>query len=207
MHLATLWIAVAGTWLSAFFILVANSWMQHPVGYEIVNGEAQLTSVWDLLTSRWAFWAWGTILAGLTAGAAVVRRLLLALRAGRNQELFRPAAKLALIVLVPVAGFNLWFGSHFGILVTELQPMKISAAEAQWDTCQPCSMSLVQVGGFTENDQTPTFSIQIPHALSWVATGSLDGQVQGLTELNRQYEAMFGPGNYMPPVRTIYWSA
>ena len=208
VHLATLWIAVAGTWMSAYFILVANSWMQHPVGYEIVNGEAQLTSVWDLLTSRWAFWAWGhTILAGLTAGAAVVFGVCCwHFVRGRNQELFRPAAKLALIVLVPVAGFNLWFGSHFGILVTELQPMKISAAEAQWDTCEPCAMSLVQVGGFTENDQTPTFSIQIPHALSWVATGSLDGQVQGLTELNQQYERMFGRGNYMPPVRTIYWS-
>ncbi len=47
LHLATLWIAVAGTWMSAYFILVANSWMQDPVGYEIVNGEAQLTSVWD----------------------------------------------------------------------------------------------------------------------------------------------------------------
>src|SRR5207342_1126168 len=45
LHLATLWIAVVGTWMSAFFILVANSFMQHPVGYEIVNGEAHLTSV------------------------------------------------------------------------------------------------------------------------------------------------------------------
>ena len=195
LHLATLWIAVAGTWLSAYFILVANSWMQDPVGYKLVNGEAQLTSVWDLLTNRWAFWAYGhTIMAGLTAGrpSSSASAAGTSLR-GRNQELFRPAAKLALIVLVPVAGFNLWFGSHFGILVTELQPMKISAAEAQWDTCGPCAMSLFQFGGFTEQDQTPTFSIQIPHALSWVATGSLDGQVQGLTELNQQYQAMYGP--------------
>ena len=208
LHLATLWIAVAGTWLSAYFILVANSWMQDPVGYKLVNGEAQLTSVWDLLTNRWVFWAYGhTIMAGLTAGAAVVFGVCCwHFVRGRNQELFRPAAKLALIVLVPVAGFNLWFGSHFGILVTELQPMKISAAEAQWDTCGPCAMSLFQFGGFTEQDQTPTFSIQVPHALSWVATGSLDGQVQGLTELNQQYQAMYGPGNYIPPVRTIYWS-
>ena len=63
--------------------------------------------------------------------------------------------------------------------MTKLQPMKISAAEAQWDTCGPCAMSLFQFGGFTESDQTPRFSIQVPHALSWVATGSLDGQVQG----------------------------
>src|SRR4029079_19107428 len=51
LHLATIWIAVLGTWLSAYFILVANSWMQHPVGYKVVNGEAQLTSVWALLSN------------------------------------------------------------------------------------------------------------------------------------------------------------
>jgi cytochrome d ubiquinol oxidase subunit I len=67
-------------------------------------------------------------------------------------------------------------------------------------------MSLFQIGGFTESDQTPSFSIEIPHALSWVATGSLNGQVQGLTELNQQYEKMYGKGNYMPSIRTIYWS-
>ena len=73
LHLATLWIAVLGTWMSAYFILVANSFMQDPVGYKIVNGEAQLTSVWALLSSDWALYAFGhTILAGLTAGAAVV---------------------------------------------------------------------------------------------------------------------------------------
>src|SRR4249920_1747520 len=73
LHLATIWLAALGTWLSAFFILVANSWMQDPVGYKIVNGQAQLTSVWALLTNKWAFWAFGhTMLAGLTCGAAVV---------------------------------------------------------------------------------------------------------------------------------------
>jgi cytochrome d ubiquinol oxidase subunit I len=182
--------------------------MQEPVGYKLVNGEAQLTSVWALLSNTWALWAFGhTMLAGLTAGSAVVFGVCCwHFVRGRNAELFRPAAKLALTVLVPVAVVNLWFGSHFGIYVTRLQPMKISAAEAQWDTCGPCSMSLFQVGGFTESDQTPSFSIQIPHALSWVATGTLDGQVQGLTELNQQYQAMYGPGNYMPPIRTIYWS-
>jgi cytochrome d ubiquinol oxidase subunit I len=208
LHLATLWIAVAGTWMSAYFILVANSWMQDPVGYKIVDGEAQLTSVWKLLTNEWAYWAFvHTILAGLTAGAAVVLGVCCwHFARGRNQELFRPAAKLALIVLVPVAGVNLWFGSHFGILVTKLQPMKISAAEAQWDTCTDCSFSLFQIGGFTESDQTPTFSIQVPDLLSYLSTGSLSGKVEGLTELNRQYEAMYGKGNYIPPVRAIYWS-
>src|SRR3954467_5748943 len=65
VHLATIWLVSLGTWLSAFFILVANSWMQHPVGYEIVDGEAQLTSVWALLSNEFALRAmFHTILAG-----------------------------------------------------------------------------------------------------------------------------------------------
>jgi cytochrome bd ubiquinol oxidase subunit I len=208
LHLATLWVAVVGTWLSAYFILVANSWMQDPVGYKIVDGQAQLTSVWALLSNDWALWAFGhTILAGLTAGAAVVFGVCCwHFARGRNQDLFRPAAKLALIVLVPVSCVNLWFGSHFGILVTELQPMKISAAEALWDTQQPASFSLFQIGGFTQEDQTPSFSIEIPDLLSYISTGSRNGKVVGLNELNAQYEARYGPGTYIPPVRTIYWS-
>src|SRR5690349_7150831 len=73
LHLATIWLATLGTWLSAFFILVANSWMQHPVGYETVNGHAQLTSVESLLTNRFALWAFvHTMLAALTVGSMVV---------------------------------------------------------------------------------------------------------------------------------------
>jgi cytochrome d ubiquinol oxidase subunit I len=208
LHLATLWIAVLGSWLSAYFILVANSFMQDPVGYKIVHGQAQLTSVWKLLSSEWALYAFGhTILAGLTAGAAVVFGVCCwHFARGRRANLFRPAAKLALIVLVPVSCFNLWFGSHFGILVTKLQPMKISAAEAQWSTCTHCSFSLFQIGGFTEQDQKPSFSIAIPGLLSYLSTGSFSGKVTGLTSLNRQEEAKFGRGNYKPSPRAIYWS-
>ncbi len=103
LHLATLWIAVLGTWMSAYFILVANSFMQDPVGYKVVDGQAQLTSVWKLLSSDWALYAFGhTILAGLTAGAAVVFGVCCwHLARGRNLEVFKPAAKVALIVLVP----------------------------------------------------------------------------------------------------------
>ncbi len=190
----------------------------HPRG-ELVDAEPgrlsagrtaarELTSVWDLLSSRWALYAFvHTVLAGLTAGGAVVFGVCCwHLVRGRNQELFKPAAKVALIVLVPVSTFNLWFGSHFGILVTELQPMKISASEAQWDTCQPCAFSLFQIGGFTQDDQTPSFDIEIPCMLSFLATGSFNGEVQGLNELQSQYEKQYGPGNYLPPVRAVYWS-
>jgi cytochrome d ubiquinol oxidase subunit I len=208
VHLATIWLAAIGTWLSAYFILMANSWMQHPQAYKVVNGEAQLTSVWTLLTGKWGLWAFGhTILAGLETAAVVMFGVACwHLVRGRNQELFKRAAKLALIVLVPVSAFNLWFGSNFGIVVTEEQPMKIAATEAQWTTCQPCSFSLFQIGGFSQSDQTPSFSITVPRVLSFLATGSFNGQVQGMSELQAQEAAKYGPGDYIPPVAAVYWS-
>src|SRR4051812_25686631 len=73
VHLATIWLAALGTWLSAYFILVANSWMQHPVGYKISGGEAQLTSAWAVLSASFAFWAFlHTIMAGLTVASMLV---------------------------------------------------------------------------------------------------------------------------------------
>ena len=208
LHLATLWIAVLGSWMSAYFILVANSFMQDPVGYKLVNGEAHLTSVWALLSSRWALYAFGhTIFAGVTTGAAVVLGVSCwHFARGRNVEVFRSAAKVALIFLVPVSCVNLWFGSHFGIVVEQLQPMKIAASEAQWQTCTHCPFSLFQVGGFSSSDPTPSFSIEIPGMLSYLAIGSFSGQVQGLDNLNKAYAQQFGPGNYLPPVEVIYWA-
>src|SRR5436305_9929302 len=113
IHLATIWLAALGTWLSALFILVANSWMQEPVGYKIEGGNAVLTNVWSLLSADFALWAFGhTMLAGLTVAAVVVFGLSCwHLARGRDVELFRRAAKLALIVLLPVSAANLWFGS------------------------------------------------------------------------------------------------
>jgi cytochrome d ubiquinol oxidase subunit I len=105
-----------------------------------------------------------------------------------------------------VSAINLGLGSYLGIVMTEDQPMKIAATEAQWHTCQPCSFSIVQIGGFTENDQTPSFSIDIPYVLSWLATGSIHGKVLGLTEVQDQYRAKYGSGNYLPNSKVTYWS-
>jgi cytochrome bd ubiquinol oxidase subunit I len=208
LHLATIWIVVVGSWLSAYFILVANSWMQHPVGYKVVDGEAQLTSVWALLSNNFALRAYlHTILAGLIFGSIVMLGICCwhFLR-GHEVDLFRNAAKLALIVAVPVTLLQLVVGNRFGEAVTSAQSMKIAASEAQWNTCQPCGFSLFQIGGFSKDDQTPSFSITIPKLLSYMATGSFKGQVQGLTELQRQEQRKYGRDNYMPNVRVIYWS-
>jgi cytochrome d ubiquinol oxidase subunit I len=208
VHLATIWIAALATWLSAFFILVANSWMQHPVGYKIVDGKAELTSLGALLSNHFALIAWlHVILAGLIFGSTVMLGVCCwhFLR-GRNVELFQRAAKLALLVAVPMTLVQLSVGNRFGAAVTSAQGMKIAASEAQWNTCQPCGFSLFQIGGFTKDDQTPSFSITIPRLLSYMATGSFDGQVQGLNQLQQQEQRRYGRDNYMPNVRVIYWS-
>jgi len=182
--------------------------MQHPVGYKIVNGQAQLTSVWALLSNGFALRAYlHTMLAGLIFGTILMLGVCCwhFLR-GHEVDLFRKAAKLALIVAVPVTLLQLVVGNRFGEAVTSAQSMKIAASEAQWNTCEPCGFSLFQIGGFSEQDETPSFSITIPRVLSYMATGSFNGQVQGLNPLQTQEQRKYGRGNYMPNVRVIYWS-
>jgi cytochrome d ubiquinol oxidase subunit I len=208
LHLATIWAVAIGSWTSGYFILVANSWMQHPVGYKVVNGEAQLTSVWALLSNDFALRAYvHTMLAGLIFGSVVMLGVCCwhFLR-GSEVDLFRKAAKLALIVAVPATLLQLVVGNRFGEAVTSQQSMKIAASEAQWNTCQPCGFSLFQIGGFTKSDPTPSFSITIPRLLSYMATGSFNGQVQGLNQLQEQERRQYGRGNYMPNVRVVYWA-
>jgi cytochrome d ubiquinol oxidase subunit I len=208
LHLATLWVAVLGTWLSGYFILVANSWMQHPVGYKIVNGEAQLTSVWALLSNGFALRAYvHVILAGLIFGSTVVLGVCCwhFLR-GNETDLFLKAAKVALIVAVPITLLQLVVGNRFGEAVTSAQGMKIATSEAQWQTCQPCGFSLFQIGGFSAQDPTPSFSITIPRLLSYMATGSFSGKVEGINQTQEQERRAFGAGNYVPNVMVDYWA-
>jgi cytochrome d ubiquinol oxidase subunit I len=208
LHLATIWLVALGTWLSTYFILVANSWMQYPVGYKISNGQAELTSAWAVISSPFAVWAFiHTILVGLTTGSIFVFGISCwHLARNRNQDMFRRAAKLALIVAVPISAANLWVGSHFGIYTTERQPMKIAATEALWNTQQPASFSLFQIGGFSQSDQTPSFSIEVPGLLSYLSTGSFHGKVVGINQLQHQETLKHGRGNYIPHVRTVYWA-
>jgi cytochrome d ubiquinol oxidase subunit I len=90
--------------------------------------------------------------------------------------------------------------------VTDAQPMKIAASEALWETEEPAAFSLFQIGGFTEDDQTPSFDIEVPRLLSFLATNSFKGQVVGLNELQSQSEQKYGSGNYIPDIRLSYWS-
>src|SRR4051812_34915738 len=166
VHLATIYLVWLGTWLSAYFIIVANSWMQHPVGYAIdkSTGAAQANDIGAILFSTFAIYAYvHVILAGcLTGGFVVLGVSAWHLLRGSNIDLFRSSAKLAIVLMVPLTAFQLYWGNAFGIQTTNVQPMKIAATEALWDTQQPAAFSLFQIGGFTQSDPTPSYSIEIP---------------------------------------------
>ena len=206
VHLATIWLVFLGTILSAAFIMAANSWMQHPVGYITVNGKPQLNDIWALFTNPVFVWGYTkVVLAAIVTGAAVMLAVSAwQLRHGGDKDVFIIPARLSLAVLVPAILLAMLVGDELGGIEARSQPMKIAAAEAQWTTCQPCSFSLFQIGG-GNNDQTPTEIIAIPHLLSLLATNHWNGQVQGLTPLNNQYNQQYGPGYYVPNVFIQYW--
>ena len=207
VHLATIWAVSLGSALSAAFIMAANSWMQHPVGYQMVNGKPQLNDIWALFTNPVFVWGYAKVLfVSLVTGAMIMLAVSAwQLRHGGEREVFARSARIALIVLVPAMLFTLLVGDELGVIEGKYQPMKIAAAEAQWTTCQPCSFSLFQIGG-GNNDETPTQIIEVPHLLSLLATNHWNGQVVGLNQLQAQYSKQFGPGNYVPNVFIQYWS-
>ena len=208
IHLACIWLVVAGSMLSAMFILVANSWMQHPVGYALnKQGQPVLNNVWALFTNPTFLWGYvHVILASLVTGALVMLAISVwYLRKGREVEAFHHTARLSVLVLLPAILLQMFVGNKLGEIEATYQPAKIAAAEAQWSNCQPCSFSAFQIGG-GNNDQTPTQVIAIPHLLSILATGTWGGAVEGLNQIQKEDVARYGPGNYIPDVFIQYWS-
>jgi cytochrome bd ubiquinol oxidase subunit I len=208
VHLACIWLVAAGTMLSAMFIMAANSWMQHPVGYSLNSaGQPQLNNIGALFTNPTFTWGYvHVILAGLITGALVMLAVSAwYLAKGVEVKAFGHSARVSIAVLLPAILLTMFVGSELGVVETKYQPMKIAAAEAQWETCKPCSFSLFQIGG-GNNDKTPSQIIEVPHLLSLLATNSWNGEVKGLNQLQTEYERKYGPGNYVPDVFIQYWS-
>jgi cytochrome d ubiquinol oxidase subunit I len=237
IHLACIWMVSLGSALSALFIMIANSWMQHPVGYAVNHktGLPELNNVWALFTNGTFIWGYiHVLLAALVTGSLVMLAVscwhlghelprtsgaaakdadekpidvtpAAVAPATAQPSPFKTTARLSVIVLVPSIILAMMVGSHLGVVQTKYQPMKIAAAEAQWETCKPCSFSAFQIGG-GKHDETPSQIIEIPHLLSLLATGSWNGEVKGLHQVQREYEKKYGPGEYVPNVFISYWS-
>ena len=210
VHLATIWIAAIGTLLSAYFILAANAWMQNPVGYTFneAAGRAELTDFGAVLTNPLAVVTFfHTIVAAfMTAGAFVAGIALwrIARRPDADVGAFRSAGRIG-AVCVLVAGVLVFLtGDQQARVMTSVQPMKMAAAEALYETSQPASFSIFTIG--TLDGTRELFSIRIPNVLSFLATGDFNGRVEGINDLQAEYQQAYGPGDYRPIIPITYWT-
>lgn len=208
IHLACIWLVAIGTQLSAYFILAANSWMQHPVGfrYNAERGRAELTDFLAVLTNSTALvtFAHTFMACFVTAGAFMLAVAAWHLRRRNQPEVFRPALRLAGWVML-VAGVGVMVtGDLQARVMTDQQPMKMAAAEALYTTTNSASFSLFTIGSLDGHEEI--YSLRVPKLLSFMATGTLDGEVAGVNDLQKEYEAQVGAGNFRPYIPVTYWS-
>ncbi|HET7487189.1 MAG TPA: cytochrome ubiquinol oxidase subunit I [Acidimicrobiales bacterium] len=208
LHLLSIWMVAIGTTTSAYFILAANSWMQHPVGYTVnpVTGRAEMHDFLAVLTNITALAAFPHTIFGswLGAGMLVLGVSAWHLLRGNEVDLFRRSARIALVLAFPAAVGAALTGHFQAQIMSKQQPMKMAAAEALWKTEKPAAFSLFAVGDIRNGRNR--FNLAIPRALSYLSTDSLDGEVKGVNDLQSQYEKTYGPGNYRPHVGLAYWS-
>src|SRR5690348_3766586 len=198
VHAATIWLVHIGTLFSSYFILAANSWMQHPVGYRYsqANGRAELTDFWAVMFNKVQLVTFPHVMAAayMTGGAFVLGVAgFLHLRrrtSATDRTLYARAIRVGAAVTL-VAGLAVAVsGDAQGKVMTEVQPMKMAAAEALYRTEQPAPFSLLTIGSL--NGQREEWAIKVPDLLSFLATGTLDGQVRGIDQLRAQYQRSYG---------------
>ncbi|MFD1428028.1 cytochrome d ubiquinol oxidase subunit I [Kroppenstedtia sanguinis] len=207
VHLAAIWLVSIGTALSAFWILAANSFMQHPVGYAINNGRAEMNDFLALITNGQVLVEFPHAIFAALATAGFLITGISAWKLLRKQEVdffkksFKVAVIIGLISSVMVAVVGHWQAQY----LVKTQPMKMAATEALWETSgDPAPWTLFAV--IDPEKQENSAEIKIPLALSYMSYGEFSGSLPGIKEIQAQYEEAYGPGNYVPPVRTTFWS-
>ncbi len=208
LHLATIWMTVLGVWLSAYFILAANSWMQHPVGYTInhMKNRAELTDIMAVVTNIVALNQFPhTVTASIMfAGAIMVGVAAYHLKRSQHVEQMRTAVRMGLWSVIAGGVGTVLSGDTLGKAMVQTQPMKMAAAEALYNTAKGASFSIFTWG--TPDGSSELFSVRIPNLLSWLSTGDFNSTVEGLNQLQSQYVSLYGPGNYMPVLWITYWA-
>ncbi|MGH3246194.1 MAG: cytochrome ubiquinol oxidase subunit I [Trebonia sp.] len=205
VHLATIWLVSIGTMLSAFFILAANSWMQHPVGYKIVDHKAVLTDFWALLTNStlWVEFPHTLLAAFVTGGMVLLGVSAWKLLRGQETSAFVRAARLAAAFSLAAVVATMVTGDLQSRVMDGQQPMKMAASEALYNSAEGASFSLLTVGDLSGN---PVFQVRVPHLLSLIADMSWDGKVTGINQAQTAEAREYGPGNYAPVIWVTYWS-
>ena len=201
------WLVTLGTTISALWILAANSFMQEPVGFEIVNGKAVLTDFMALITNPQLLVEFPhTVFGALGTGAFVVGGIsAYNLLKKRNKDFFLRSFKLSMIVAAISSLLIALSGHSQAQHLMESQPMKMAASEALWeDSADPAAWTAI--GGIDVKNQENRWEIDIPYALSYLAYSEFSGSVEGMLTLQEKYVELYGDGDYIPPVKTVFWS-
>lgn len=205
-HLAAIWLVAAGSNISALWILIANSFMQQPVGYTLENGRAVMSDFFAVVFNPnvWVMFP-HTIAAGfVTASFFILGISAYHLVRKQNVQIFRRSFQIGAIfgsisiVLVILNGHSQ--AQH----MVQVQPMKMAAAEALWYTRDPAPLSILTIGDLSQRREI--FSIRLPNLLSLLAYNQVTGAVRGIYDLQAEYERVYGAADYIPPVAIIYWS-
>ncbi len=205
-HLASIWLVALGSNISALWILIANSFMQHPVGFTMENGHAVMTDFGALLANPYL---WTQFPHTVTSGFTTAAFFILGISAyhlvrRREVDFFRRSFQLAGVFGIIAIILVILVGHSQTQRMVQYQPMKIAAAEALWESQDPASFSLFTIGD--EANLKDVFAIRIPYVLSILAYNQPTGRVEGIRNLQAAYQAQYGPGYYAPSIITMYWS-
>lgn len=206
LHLACIWIVALASSVSAFWILVANSFMQNPVGYEIVDGVAQMTSFTELITNQYLLLQYPHVLAGgLVTGAFFLVAISAINMIRKNRaDFFKKSMKYGLILGIVSLLAVMGVGHAQGQQLMELQPMKMAAAEGLWETEEGAGFSLFAI--IDQENGENTFSLTVPYMFSIMGYNDPFAEVQGINDLNAEMQATYGEGDYVPSVTVTFWS-
>jgi cytochrome d ubiquinol oxidase subunit I len=212
IHAGCMWMVAIGTVLSAYFILAANSWMQHPVGYRMnpENGRAELTDFLGVLTQNTALaqFAHTLVAAFLTGAAFMVGVAAYHLMRGRHVPVMRTSLRLGLITMVVAGILTAVSGDRLGKIMYDQQPMKMAAAEALWETKAPAPFSVFAYGDVDEGHNK--VAVEIPGLLSFLAHDNFSDAVPGINDTEKALKAKYGDtldiADYRPNIPVAYWS-
>lgn len=206
LHAATISLVALAGIFSAFWILVANSFMQAPVGYVLRNGRAEMTDFFALVGNPHVWYQFPhTVLAGFSTAAFFVMGIsAYHLLRKKNLDLFKRSFKIAVIFGFASVLMVTGIGHLQGQYLNEAQPMKMAAAEALWESADPAPLALVAL--IDEQNRENSFEIAVPGMLSFMNYNKFSGEVKGINDVQAEYEAQYGPGNYIPPVTPVFWS-